>query len=161
MTLADLTFRSVLRCIVLILALLTIAAKAQITPSADAYTNTADPTTNYGASVLLNVGGATQTTYIQFDLSSIPSGASVSQATLKLYVDGVATAGSFQRGLCQRRVDGEHNYRQPRTRPRYHDCRQRAARQDEYKPVRPHRHHAGSGGMAERNPDQRRNRAGG
>ena len=34
MTLANLTSRSVLRCLVLILALLTIAARAQVTPSA-------------------------------------------------------------------------------------------------------------------------------
>jgi hypothetical protein len=70
-------------------------AYAQITPSADAYTNTADPTTNYGANVLLDVDGATQITYIHFNLASIPPGASISQATLKLYVNAVTTAGSF------------------------------------------------------------------
>ena len=71
------------------------AAHAQITPLGDSYTNSADPTTNYGANVLLDVDGATQTTYLQFPLSSIPAGASVSQATLKLYVNAVTTAGSF------------------------------------------------------------------
>ncbi len=71
------------------------AGYAQITPSGDSYTNSADPTTNYGSATLLYVDGATATTYIQFDLASIPSGASVSQATLKLYVNAVATAGSF------------------------------------------------------------------
>ena len=70
-------------------------AQAQITPLGDAYTNTADPTTNYGAAALLDVDGAKQTTYIQFNLSSIPANASVSQATLKLYVNSVSTAGSF------------------------------------------------------------------
>jgi hypothetical protein len=70
-------------------------AYAQITPLADAYTNTADPTTNYGAKTLLDVDGATQITYIQFNLASIPTGASISQATLKLYVNSVAKAGSF------------------------------------------------------------------
>ena len=68
---------------------------SQITPSADSYTNSADPTTNYGAKTLLDVDGATQATYIQFNLASIPSGATVSQATLKLYVNAVTTAGSF------------------------------------------------------------------
>lgn len=68
---------------------------AQITPSADSYTNTASPTTNYGAKTLLDVDGASQITYIQFPLTSIPSGANVSQATLKLYVNSVTTAGSF------------------------------------------------------------------
>ena len=70
-------------------------AYAQITPSADAYTNTADPTANYGSNVLLYVDGATEISYIQFNLSSIPSSATVSQATLKLYVNAVTKAGSF------------------------------------------------------------------
>jgi trimeric autotransporter adhesin len=70
-------------------------AIGQITPLADSYTNTADPTTNYGAGTLLNVDGATQIAYIQFNLASIPSGANVSQATLKLYVNAVTAAGSF------------------------------------------------------------------
>lgn len=71
------------------------SAHAQITPLADAYTNSADPTTNYGPSALLYVNGTLSTTYIQFNLASIPSGATVSQATLKLYVNSVPTAGSF------------------------------------------------------------------
>jgi len=41
-TLNTLSFRSVLRCLVLVMALLTIAAKAQISPSADASTHSAD-----------------------------------------------------------------------------------------------------------------------
>jgi hypothetical protein len=69
--------------------------QGQITPSGDSYTNTADATTNYGAKTLLDVDGASQTTYIQFNLASIPTTASVSQATLKLYVNGVIAAGSF------------------------------------------------------------------
>jgi TGF-beta propeptide len=76
------------------LCLLT-GAYGQITPSADAYTNTATPTTNYGAKTLLDVDGATQIAYIQFNLSSIPASASVTQATLKLYVNTVTAAGSF------------------------------------------------------------------
>jgi len=69
--------------------------QGQITPSGDSYTNTADATTNYGAKTLLDVDGASQTTYVQFNLASIPTTASVSQATLKLYVNGVIAAGSF------------------------------------------------------------------
>src|ERR1700722_7131586 len=71
------------------------AAHAQVTPSQDSFTNNADATTNYGANVLLDVNGAKEIAYIQFDVASIPSGASVSQATLKLYVNAVTTAGSF------------------------------------------------------------------
>ncbi len=79
------------------LSLLT-GAFGQITPSADSYTNTVDPTTNYGAKTLLDVDAATQATYIQFNLASIPStytSADITQATLKLYVNTVSTAGSF------------------------------------------------------------------
>ena len=74
------------------------AAHGQLTPSADSYTSTASPTTNYGAAVTLNVKSASQTAYIQFDLSAIPigyTGANVAQASLKLYVNAVATPGSF------------------------------------------------------------------
>ncbi len=71
------------------------AAYAQITPLGDSYTSTGDPTTNYGAQKTLDVDGAKEITYIQFNLASIPATASVSQATLKLYVNTVATAGSF------------------------------------------------------------------
>ena len=73
-------------------------AYGQITPSADAYTNSAAPSTNYGANVLLDLDGATQAAYIQFNLASIPStytSADITKATLKLYVNTVPTAGSF------------------------------------------------------------------
>jgi hypothetical protein len=73
-------------------------AYAQITPSQDAYTNTAMPTTNLGTKTVLDVESASQTTYIQFDLSSIPGSfttANIAKASLKLYVNGVTTAGNF------------------------------------------------------------------
>jgi hypothetical protein len=72
------------------------AAYGQITPLGDTYTNSADPTTNYGAQKTLDVDAAKEITYIQFNLSSIPTGASISQATLKLYVNTVSTAGAFE-----------------------------------------------------------------
>jgi hypothetical protein len=72
-----------------------VGAYGQITPSADAFTNTGSATTNFGANVLLNVSGAQETSYIQFNLGSIPSGAQVSKATLKLYVHTVTAGGSF------------------------------------------------------------------
>ena len=81
--------------LVLFILLMSGVVCAQITPLGDSYTNSAAPTINYGAKTLLDVDGATQITYIQFNLASIPSGASVSQATLKLYVNSVTTAGSF------------------------------------------------------------------
>ncbi len=60
----------------------------------DSFTNTADPATNHGTGALLDVG-ATHISYIEFNLASIPATASISQATLKLYVNAVPTAGSF------------------------------------------------------------------
>jgi Chaperone of endosialidase len=73
-------------------------ASAQITPSADAYTSATAPATKYGSSTLLNVESGVQTAYIQFNLASIPStytGSSIERAMLKLYVNSVTTAGSF------------------------------------------------------------------
>jgi hypothetical protein len=72
------------------------AAFGQITPLGDTYTNSGDPTTNYGAQKTLDVDGAKEITYIQFNLASVPTGASISQATLKLYVNTVSTAGAFE-----------------------------------------------------------------
>jgi trimeric autotransporter adhesin len=74
------------------------SALAQITPSGDAYIDTTKPTVNFGTAVTLGVVSPAQTTFIAFDLSSIPSGftgSSIAQATLKLYVSSVTTAGSF------------------------------------------------------------------
>ncbi|MGA3205055.1 MAG: DNRLRE domain-containing protein [Bryobacteraceae bacterium] len=82
----------------MLVLLVATVAHAQLTPSGDAYTNTADPTTNYGAATTLDVKSASETAYIQFNLSSIPSGdtgADITQATLKLYVNAVTKAGSF------------------------------------------------------------------
>jgi hypothetical protein len=63
-------------------------------PSADTFVSSATPKTNYGSSPILIVQpGATA--YLQFNLSSLPDGASVSKATLRLYVDAVVKAGSF------------------------------------------------------------------
>lgn len=73
-------------------------AQGQFTPSADSYTNTVSPTTNYGGVATLNVKSGSQTAYIQFDLSAIPAGytgANIAQASLKLYVNAVTMAGSF------------------------------------------------------------------
>ncbi len=87
--------RSLCIAVALIITSLAMPAFAQITPLGDSYTNTADPNTNYGAATLIYVDGAEKVTYIQFNLGSIPSTATVSQATLKLYVNSVTTAGSF------------------------------------------------------------------
>jgi hypothetical protein len=92
------TLRSQLLILMLCMVGLLSTGYAQLTPSADSYTNAADPTTNYGAKTLLDVESASQTTYVRFDLSSIPTeygSANITKATLKLYVNSVTAAGSF------------------------------------------------------------------
>jgi hypothetical protein len=82
-------------------------AHGQITPSGDSYTEYPEGFGTGGASPTLYVMDipATQhslaeimTPYIQFNLSSIPTGytsANIAKATLKLYVNSVAAPGSF------------------------------------------------------------------
>ena len=75
-----------------------LSALAQITPSDDAYVNSAAPTANYGAVTTLNLSSAADTGFIRFDLTAVPAGYTgsfVAKATLKLYVNSVTTAGSF------------------------------------------------------------------
>jgi hypothetical protein len=70
----------------------------QLTPSDDAYTDTANPTLNFGTKTTLGVVSPSQTAFILFDLSSIPAGytsANVAKASLKLYVNTAVTTGSF------------------------------------------------------------------
>jgi hypothetical protein len=64
--------------------------------SGDAGVNSAHPGVNYGALSNLYVGNG-NTTFLQFDLSSLPAGttsAQVSQATLTVFVNRVNTAGA-------------------------------------------------------------------
>lgn len=66
----------------------------QAPPSSDTFALSATPKANYGPSPLLPVtSGAT--TYIQFNLAGLPSNATVSKATLRLYVDAITGAGAF------------------------------------------------------------------
>ena len=77
-----------------LLAAMSAPLLAQAPPSADTFVSSATPTTSYGSWPTLIVGSGT-TSYLQFNLSGIPAGATVSKATLRLYVDGVVTSGSF------------------------------------------------------------------
>jgi hypothetical protein len=78
--------------------MLALPSYGQFTPSDDAYVNAATPTTNFGLAGTLNLSSGSQTSYIRFDLTAVPSGyagAQVAKATLKLFVNSVATAGNF------------------------------------------------------------------
>jgi hypothetical protein len=90
--------RNSIGSLVLLLGLLTVMGQAQISPSDDAYVNSAAPSTNYGAATTLNLQSAADTTFIRFDLTAVPAGytgSSIAKATLKLYVNSATTAGSF------------------------------------------------------------------
>jgi hypothetical protein len=77
-----------------LLALMSLPLLAQAPPSGDTFVSSSYAKTNFGSSIALVVQpGAT--TFIQFNLSGVPAGASVSKATLRLYVDAVAKSGSF------------------------------------------------------------------
>src|ERR1035441_3412029 len=80
------------------LLLMATVTYTEITPSDDAYVNSAAPSTNYGSSASLNLSSGADTGFIRFDLTAVPArstGASIAKATLKLYVHTVTTAGSF------------------------------------------------------------------
>src|SRR5579859_1969542 len=67
---------------------------AQAPPVGDTFVSSSSPTTNYGPSITLIVAPGS-TSYVQFNLSGIPAGGTVSKAMLRLYVDGVVKSGSF------------------------------------------------------------------
>ena len=74
-----------------------VAHATDATLVADAHVNSANPTTNYGRLSNVSVGAGT-TGLVQFDLTSLPTGttaAQVSEATLRLYVNRVFTAGTI------------------------------------------------------------------
>ena len=82
------------QCVLAVLLSFVSLSLAQAPPSADTFVSSATPKINYGPSITLVVGTGS-TSYVQFNLSGIPAGASVSKATLRLYVDAVLKGGSF------------------------------------------------------------------
>jgi hypothetical protein len=97
---ASISFVALCRPAAVLMLLLFVATVtfAQITPSDDAYVNSAAPTANYGTAGTLDVSSAADTVFIRFDLTAVPAsytGAFIAKATLKLYVNTVTTAGSF------------------------------------------------------------------
>ena len=67
---------------------------AQAPPSADTYVTSAEPSANFGNSQWLPVQSGTSS-YIRLNLGALPSNAPIAKATLRLYVNAVAAAGSF------------------------------------------------------------------
>jgi hypothetical protein len=82
----------------MMVAMAAVPGWCQITPSDDAYVSSAAPNNNFGSGVNLNVQATGSTTFVRFDLSSVPSGytgANIARASLKVYVSSVAAGGSF------------------------------------------------------------------
>jgi hypothetical protein len=78
----------------LVFSLLSLSMMAQAPPSADSYVAKISPSTNYGSAPILAVQEGT-TAYVQFDLSALPAGTSISKATMRLFVNNVVTPGTF------------------------------------------------------------------
>jgi hypothetical protein len=74
--------------------MLAMSLVAQAPPSGDTFVSSATPKLNYGPSIILAVASGTNS-YVKFNLSAIPAGASISKATLRLYVDAVEKNGTF------------------------------------------------------------------
>jgi hypothetical protein len=88
------SLRSISTTIVL-LGFAAVLALGQATPpSADTYVSNSLPKTNFGNSIVLIVQSGV-TSYVRFNLGTVPAGASISKATLRLYVDAVGKSGSF------------------------------------------------------------------
>jgi len=83
---------------VLLLGLFLGLAAAQIPATDDSYTASSNPNSNYGSQSMLDVIGPGVNSYIRFDLTALPAkltGSNVSKATVRLNVNGVTTAGTF------------------------------------------------------------------
>ena len=79
---------------VVVFAAMSLPSLAQAPPSADTFVSSSTAKTNYGSSIALVVCQGS-TSYVRFNLAGIPAGASISKATLRLYVDAVAKNGTF------------------------------------------------------------------
>ncbi len=91
--------RSFYRClpvatVVFFVAAFGIVAQAQVSPTDDTFATQITPYQNYGNWPELAVQPGS-TSYIRFDLSSVPPGSTVKKATLVLYIDTVISSGEF------------------------------------------------------------------
>ena len=80
--------------LVLCLPLLKPLLDAQLLPSADTFVSASNPNLNYGTSPILVVQPGS-VVYMKFNLASLPMGATVQRASLRLYVDVLVTPGIF------------------------------------------------------------------
>ena len=77
-----------------LLAIIPFSVLAQAPPTADAYITNTQPSTNFGLSTMLPVQPGTMS-YIKLNLGVLPAKATITKATLRLYVNAAAAPGSF------------------------------------------------------------------
>lgn len=73
-------------------------AAAQIPATDDSFTTSSSPANNFGTQSSVDVIGPGVNGYIRYDLTALPAGltgANVNKATMRLYINGVTTAGTF------------------------------------------------------------------
>jgi N-acetylneuraminic acid mutarotase len=90
----SISFRIVVGLTILLTLMSTLSLGQATPPSADTYASSAFPKYNFGSGIILIVQSGV-TSYVRFNLNTLPPGVTVTKATLRLYVDGVAAKGSF------------------------------------------------------------------
>jgi len=70
------------------------SAAQSASPIADTFSNSAKATTNYGTNPIMMVQPG-YSSYVQFNLSTLPTGAVVQKATLRLFLDSVTGKGQI------------------------------------------------------------------
>ncbi len=79
---------------IVLVTFLALNSIAQAPPVADTYAASAQPGTNFGHGTSMALANQSNA-YLRFNLSNVPAGATVTKATLRLYVDGYLSSGSF------------------------------------------------------------------
>ena len=88
------SLRTLLRTVACVTVLSFVAFAQSAPPVGDTFSNSAARNQNYGTQPAFVVQqGATA--YLKFNLGTLPSGVTVSKATLRLYVDAISANGSF------------------------------------------------------------------
>jgi hypothetical protein len=122
------------------------SAAQSASPIADTFSNSAKATTNYGTNPIMMVQPG-YSSYVQFNLSTLPTGAVVQKATLRLFLDSVTGKGQIDCVSRAKRLERGAAELQQRA-PVGYVGNGRTSRLDKYinaQPVRSDRHYpAGS-----------------
>ena len=119
-------------------------------PAADTYSFSAEPSANFGSQPILVLQEGINS-YLRFNLATLPSGVSVSKATLRLYVDAFAANGSFDvYQLNNSWGESTLTYKnEPSLGASATGCSSRCSDRIEPEPVRGDRHHAARPGLGQ------------